>query len=407
MTASNQTAVLAFSGGLDTSFCAVWLREQGYRVLSVTVNTGGFSQTELQAIEDRAQELGVERHVTLDARHALFERFLRFLLFANARRGAGYPLCVSAERACQAMLSASFALEQSASALAHGSTGAGNDQVRFDTVFSVLAPGLTLLTPVRSLGLSRAAEAAYLRERGYPVDEQTERYSINRGLWGASIGGAETHSSERALPEAAWPPAAARDADPLKLNIGFERGIPVSLDGSRLAPVQLIEALAELGEARGIGRGMHLGDTILGIKGRIGYSAPAAHMLIEAHRELEKLTLSAKQQFWKETLGNLYGSLVHEAHYLDPLCRDLEALLESSQECVSGEVHLQLEQGHCHVLGASSPNSLLSLQAAAYGEETRGWTGSEAAAFNLIHAQQQRLCWQQRQQLLIPARGEA
>jgi argininosuccinate synthase len=414
---SGKTAVLAFSGGLDTSYCAVWLREQGYRVVTVTVDTGGFSAAEAQAIAARAAELGVAEHHTLDARRELFDRYLRFLLYANARRGAGYPLCVSAERVCQALGSAQFALACGADALAHGSTGAGNDQVRFDTVFSVVAPGLELLTPIRSQGLSRAAESAYLRERGFGVEEKTEKYSVNRGMWGATVGGVETHGSALPLPDAAWPaalgiregepqraplsspdgrPETAALLQPASVAIGFVQGVPASLDGAALDPVAIIERLAELGEARGIGRGMHLGDTILGIKGRVGYSAPAAHILIEAHRELEKLTLSAKQQFWKETLGNLYGTLVHEAQYLDPLARDLEALLESSQACVTGEVRVRLEHGQCRVLGCDSPYSLMALQPAAYGEEHRGWSGAEAAAFNRIYAQQQRLCWLQR-----------
>jgi argininosuccinate synthase len=390
------TAVLAFSGGLDTSYCTVWLREQGYRVLTVTVDTGGFTAAGRVALEARALELGAAEHRTLDARAELFDRYLRYLLFANARRGAGYPLCVSAERVCQALGCARFALETGAQAIAHGSTGAGNDQVRFDTVFSVVAPGLELLTPIRSQGLSRAAEGSYLRERGYSVEDYTEQYSVNRGLWGATVGGVETHGSDQPLPDSAWPQAEPAASEPVVLSLGFTRGVPTSLNGQALEPVALIEQLSLLGEALGVGRGMHLGDTIFGIKGRVGYSAPAAHILLESHRELEKLTLSAKQQFWKETLGNLYGSLVHEAQFLDPLCRDLEALLESSQVCVTGEVRVQLAHGQCRVLGCTSPHSLLALQPAAYGEEHRGWSGAEAAAFNRIYAQQQRLCWQQR-----------
>ncbi len=390
---NGKIAVLAFSGGLDTSFCTAWLADRGYLVHTVFVNTGGHSAAQLAAMEERALACGAATHTGIDAREDLFNNHLKYLLFANARRGAGYPLCVSAERLCQARHVADYALRNSATAIAHGSTGAGNDQLRFDTVFRVMAAELELLTPVRQLGLSRELEVEFLAARGIPVDQKTTDYSVNEGMWGMTIGGQETHGSWESLPRHAWPAQeGSAAAESRECVLRFQNGIPVELDGVAMPPVDLIEQLNQLGGALGIGRGMHLGDTVLGIKGRIGYSAPAAHILIEAHRELEKLTLSAQQQFWKETLGNLYGRLVHESQALDPLCRDLEALLESSQAMVSGEVRLGFAQHRLEVLGSRSPHSLMALQPAAYGEQSRGWNGDEVAAYNKLHAMQQQLC---------------
>ncbi|MEZ5338418.1 MAG: argininosuccinate synthase [bacterium] len=391
-------AVLAFSGGLDTSFCVVWLREQGYRVHSVHVNTGGLDGAAIQAVEQRAVQCGVAQHVSIDAREDLFESHLRYLLYANARRGAGYPLCVSSERLCQAMHVARYASAQQAAAIVHGSTGAGNDQLRFDTVFQVMAPHCMLLTPVRELALSRSAEVEYLAEHGVEVDAGTGKYSINAGMWGLTVGGAETHSSWESLPTEAWPVPVSQGTSPQEIIVGFTQGVPISLNGEELPAVEIIERLNALGAPYGIGQGMHLGDTVLGIKGRVGYSAPAAHILIEAHRELEKLTLSASQQFWKETLGNLYGRMIHEGQALDPLCADLEALLESSQRMVSGSVRILLRHDSLAVLGSSSPNSLMAIQPAAYGEQASGWSGAEVAAHNRLRALQMQLCWQQQQQ---------
>ena len=393
------SVVLAFSGGLDTSFCAAWLKEQGYLVHTVFVDTGGHTEAQLTALEQRAWQCGAASHQTVDARAELFDQHLKYLLFANARRGAAYPLCVSAERFCQARHVAMIATKLAAQAIAHGSTGAGNDQLRFDTVFRVMAAGLELLTPVRQLSLSRDAEVAFLAERGIPVDAQTGSYSVNAGMWGMTIGGVETHGSWESLPSAAWPAADQPvQPQPRELIVTFAQGVPVALDGKALDPVAIIEELNSLGEAFAIGRGMHLGDTVLGIKGRIGYSAPAAHILIESHRELEKLTLSAAQQFWKETLGNLYGRMIHEAQGLDPLCRDLEALLASSQGMVSGDVRIGLQPGYLEILGSRSRHSLMALQAAAYGEQASGWSGTEVAAHNMLRSLQQQLCWQQARQ---------
>lgn len=383
----NQAVVLAFSGGLDTTYCAVWLREQGYDVHAVTVQTGGFDADELRLIERRARDARVADYQLVDARLELFADVLRHLIFANALRGGVYPLCVSAERIVQAKVAAEHAARIGAAALAHGSTGAGNDQVRFDVAFRVFAPQLPILAPIREHAISREQEVAYLAQRGIQIPPKTAIYSVNRGLWGTTIGGGETHRSDGVLPESAYvwtAPPAQRPTLPEEVAIRFRAGVPVALDGRALDPVGLLEQLNERAGRHGVGRGMHVGDTILGIKGRIGFEAPAAVTLITAHRELEKLVLSRQQQFWKNTLGDLYGSFVHEGRFFDPLMRDLEAFLASSQRRVSGDVRVQLFAGQQTVLGAASPYSLMNKDIALYGESSSLWTGVEAAAFAKI-----------------------
>lgn len=387
----SKLAVLAFSGGLDTSFCVLYLKEQGYDVATVTVNTGGFSAGELARIEAASPKLGALSHTTVDARAGLFDGYLRYLVYGNVLRGQMYPLSVSAERVCQARAVAELAKEMGATAIAHGSTGAGNDQVRFDVAFRALAPELEILTPIRDLGLSRGEEMAYCAERGVVFPEKTRDYSINEGMWGTSIGGRETLDSWTTLPEAAFPGGVIGALPPKTLVISFDQGVPVALDRTASDPIALIARLNTLGHAYGIGRGVHLGDTILGIKGRVGFEAPAAHLLIGAHRELEKLVLSGKQLFWKETLGNLYGSLLHEGHFFDPLARDLEAFLESSQDRVRGEVRITLHPRAFVVEGVQSPYSLMDPRIATYGEANRLWTGAEAAGFAKIFGVQQTL----------------
>lgn len=388
-----EKAVLAFSGGLDTSFCAIWLQEQGYEVHTITVQTDN-AMDEIASIEQRAKELGVASHVTIDARRELFDDYLRYLIFANALRGDVYPLSVSAERIVQAKRCAIYAREIGASVIAHGSTGAGNDQVRFDVAFWVLAPDLEIVTPVRELGLSRRRETKFLTEHGVDVPESTSTYSVNRGLWGTTIGGAETHSSDGVLPEEAYVLSAhpeERPSEPEEITITFEDGIPVALDGKELDPVSLIGELDIRAGRHGIGRGMHVGDTILGIKGRVAFEAPAPNVIIASHRELEKLCLSRHQLMWKRTLGDLYGSFLHEARFFDPLMRDLEAFLESTQSRVSGIVNVQLFQSIATVLGANSPFSLLGKARTVYGERASLWTGEEAAAFAKLYGLQDRL----------------
>ncbi len=380
---NTKVALLAFSGGLDTTFCALWLQEQGWEVHTVTVDTGGFDPAEVTRIEVLAAKLGV-RHRTVDARARLFDSTLRFLLFGNALRGQTYPLSVSAERVCQARVILETAKAMGAQAVAHGSTGAGNDQVRFDVAFRALAPDLEILAPVRSLGWNRTQEVAFLAKRGIEVPAKTSVYSVNEGLWGASIGGRETLTSWDALPEAAFPGGEVSELPPRDLTLAFARGIPVALDGAAMDPVSLLTQLNAMGRGYGLGRGVHLGDTILGIKGRVGFEAPAAHLLIQAHRELEKLVLSGPQLFWKEQLGQLYGAMIHEGKAFDPLVKDLEAFLESSQGRVTGEVRMKLHPRAASVEGVRSPHSLMDPTIASYGEENRLWNGEEAAAFGKV-----------------------
>ena len=391
--ASAGPTVLAFSGGLDTSFCVPYLRETtGAEVHTVTVNTGGFTAADLAAVEARACELGAASHTTVDARAALFERVLQFLVKGNVLRGGVYPLCVGPERVVQAQALVAEAARLGATRLAHGSTGAGNDQVRFDTALRLLAESeigdVEILAPIRALNLSREASTAYLAERGVDVPAKTTDYSVNRGLWGTTIGGRETHDTDGVLPEAAWPhtvaPADAPDA-PLRLQIGFEQGIPVSLDGEALAPVALVERLTALGEAHGVGRGVHVGDTILGIKGRVAFEAPAALTLVAAHRELEKLVLTRWQLVHKASLGDVYGMLVHEGQFFDPVLRDVEAFLDSSQRRVTGMATVEFYKGALRVLGATSPFSLFDAGVARYGEGASLWDGRDAEGFTRIH----------------------
>lgn len=383
---------LAFSGGLDTSLCVPYLIEaHDVPVITVTVNTGGLSQEEAARIQARAMELGASRHVTVDGRPQLFTDLISYLIKGNVLRGDVYPLCVGPERVTQAQKVVEVARETGATYVAHGSTGAGNDQVRFDVALRQLAGDLKILTPIRSLGLSREKAADFLKARGFDIETKTTRYSINRGLWGTTIGGGETHDAALPLPEDAFPytisPAASPD-EALELSIGFEEGVPTSLDGNAMNPVALIETLEEIGAQYGVGRGMHLGDTILGIKGRVGFEAPAASILIPAHRELEKLVLTRWQKFQKDQIADFYGMLLHEGQYFDPVMRDIEAYLDSSQSVVTGTVDVSLFKGSVSVLGCKSAFSLFDRRVATYGEENSLWDGRDAEGFSRIYGLQ-------------------
>ena len=397
---------LAFSGGLDTSFCVPYLKEEtGRDVWTVTVDTGGFSTEELEEVEACSAALGAAGHTTVDARADLWDRALGYLVKGNVLRGGVYPLCVGPERVVQAQALVEAAREVGATAVAHGSTGAGNDQVRFDTALRLLAGrggagsdgeggAVEVLAPIRTLGLTREASAAYLAERGVHVDPATTDYSVNRGLWGTTIGGKETHRTDGVLPEAAWPDTVPPDAAPpegRRVTVQFEAGVPVALDGEGMDPVALVETLNVLGAEHGVGRGVHVGDTILGIKGRVAFEAPAALVLIDAHRELEKVVLTKLQLTQKAALGDLYGALMHEGLYFDPVMRDLEAFLDSSQRRVGGAATVQLRQGAHRVLGVRSPHSLFDTGVATYGEETALWDGRDAEGFTRIYGLQSRL----------------
>ncbi|MBV9345308.1 MAG: argininosuccinate synthase [Gammaproteobacteria bacterium] len=382
--------VLAYSGGLDTSFLVPWLTERERRpVITVTVDTGGIDAAAARTLRERALALGALAHHQVDARAAYFEQVLRFLIMGNVRRGGLYPLCVGAERVMQAQTIARMARTLGSDLVAHGCTAAGNDQVRFEVALRTLAPDLTVLAPVRDEGLRREQELEYLRARGLPVPPSGARYSINRGLWGVTIGGRETLTSAGSLPEEAWLLTrgafdAARPEE--RLVLSFAAGRPVALDGVARSPVELIEALEARAAPFGIGRGIHLGDTILGTKGRVAFEAPAAEVLLSAHRELEKLVLTARQQRTKELLAQPYGDLVHEGQLLDPVCRDIEALLLSSQQRVSGEVRLLLHTGAVFVEGVSSPYSLMAASRGVYGEAAGEWSAADALGFSRILA---------------------
>ncbi len=382
--------VLAYSGGLDTSFLVAWLAEQYQRpVITVTVDTGGIDAAAAAQLRERALALGALAHHQVDARAAYFEQVLRFLIMGNVRRGQLYPLCVGAERVMQAQTIARMARELGSGTVAHGCTAAGNDQVRFEVALRTLAPDLAILAPVRDRAFKRAEELEYLQQRGLPVPPHGATYSINRGLWGVTIGGKETLTSAGSIPESAWVlsrDAYTRSLAPARHRLGFERGRPVALDGRVLGAVELIEQLERLAAPYGIGRGIHLGDTIIGTKGRVAFEAPAAEVLLTAHRELEKLVLTARQQRIKELVSGPYGDLVHEGQLLDPVCRDIEALMLCSQERVTGEVQLLLRTGSLFIEGVQSPHSLMAASKGVYGEAAGEWSAADAMGFSKIVA---------------------
>lgn len=380
--------ILAFSGGLDTSFCVPWLRENfGRAVITATVDTGGIDTRAADELGQRSRALGAVEHVLIDGKEAFFERVLRFLVFGNVRRGHLYPLCVGAERGLQAAELARLARERGADTVAHGCTAAGNDQVRFEVALRTMAPGLEILAPVRDNRWSREAQVSYLKQHDMPVPARGSSYSINRGLWGITIGGRETLTSEGSLPEEAWVLSAEAFSRPEAASdhsLDFERGIPVALDEERMPPVALIESLEAIAGRYGIGRGIHLGDTVLGTKGRVAFEAPAAEVLITAHRELEKLTLSAQQTRIKDAVAAHYGDMVHEGKQLDAACRDIEALLASSQSRVTGRVRFTLRPGNLFITGIASPWSLLAATRGVYGEAAGEWTPQDALGYSKI-----------------------
>jgi argininosuccinate synthase len=376
---------LAFSGGLDTSFCVPRLAADGWTVHTVYVNTGGATPVERAAIAAQARAVGAAEHHEVDARAAVFDRFIRFLIQGNILRGEVYPLSVSAERTQQTLSVVETARTIGAKAVAHGSTGAGNDQIRFDVALRVLAPDLEIVTPIRDLGISRDQAIAYLEQRGLPVPAKAGAYSINRGLWGTTWGGGWTHDTWAGPPdELLEPPAGAPAAR--EIVLGWTRGVPVTLDGAVHEGPALVERLNELAEAYGFGRGIHVGETALGIKGRIGFEAGAALLLIAAHRELEKLVLTRWQTHWKDQLARFYGDRLHEGQYFDPALRDIEALIASSQARVTGDTRVRLAPGRFQVVGTRSPHSMMDRSVATYGEENRLWTGAEARAYARIVA---------------------
>jgi argininosuccinate synthase len=390
--------VLAFSGGLDTSYCLALLVEQGAEVITAVVDTGGMDDAELQAVATRASQLGSAEHVVLDARARLYNQFIAYLLKGNYLRNGVYPSCVGVERMVQAEEVAQLALARQASAVAHGSTGAGNDHVRFDTVISALAPGLAIISPIRDGEVTREMSTTWLTEHNIDVPARTSTYSYNQGLMGTSIGGAETYGSWEYLPEAAWLATVALNQapdEPVELIIGFRDGLPVaySVHSGEAQPVErpgfeLLQALNVLGAAHGIGRGIHTGTSIMGTGARLGFEAPGITVLLAAHRELERLVLTTRQQNHKAALATTFGDLLHEGHYDEPLLDDIRAYLDASQVRVSGEVRVRLHKGTAVALGARSPHSLLessSRLGSTYGEGSGAWNGEEARAFAKIY----------------------
>ncbi len=380
--------VLAYSGGLDTSFLVPWIAErEGRPVITVTVDTGGIDAAAARTLAERARALGAIEHHQIDARADYFEQVLRFLIMGNVRRGQLYPLCVGAERVMQAQTIARMARTLGSDLVAHGCTAAGNDQVRFEVALRTLAPDLKVLAPVRDQAFRREDELAYLKERSLPVPPTGARYSVNRGLWGVTIGGKETLTSAGSIPEEAWMltrGAYAQPRAPQRHTVSFAQGRPVALDGRTLDPVAIIETLESHAAPFGIGRGIHLGDTIIGTKGRVAFEAPAAEVLLTAHRELEKLVLTGRQQRTKDQVAQTYGDLVHEGQLLDPVCRDIEALLVSSQERVTGDVHVLLQTGNLFIEGVESPYSLMAASKGVYGEAAGEWSARDALGFSRI-----------------------
>ena len=388
MSKDNSPIILAFSGGLDTSFCVPWLKENyGRDVITACVDTGGIDAKAAVSLEERSMALGAIEHVLIDAKQDFFDTVIKHLIAGNVLRGQAYPLCVGAERGLQAERLAKIATERGATTVAHGCTAAGNDQVRFEVALRTLNPALEVIAPVRDNNWVRDEQLAYLEQHGLPLPSQGSAYSINRGLWGITIGGQETLTSERSIPESAWVLSANAFTAPLPPSshtLEFKHGVPVALDGEELQPVALIESLEVLAGSYGIGRGIHLGDTVLGTKGRVAFEAPAAITLITAHRELEKLVLSGQQMRIKDSVSAIYGDLVHEGKQLDLACDDVEALLTSSQRRVSGTVNFGLRPGHLFIEGTTSPHSLLAATKGVYGESAGEWTASDALGYARI-----------------------
>ena len=379
---SKKKVVVAFSGGLDTSYNVMYLsREMGYEVYAACANTGGFSKEQLQKNEENAYKLGATKYVTLDVTQEYYEKSLRFMIYGNVLRNNCYPISVSSERIFQALAIARYANEIGADAIAHGSTGAGNDQIRFDMTFLVMAPGIEIITLTRDKQLSRKEEIDYLNEHGFKADFTKLKYSYNVGIWGTSICGGEILDSNQGLPESAYLKHATQ-SEPRELKIGFEKGEIVSVDGIKYDDkIKAIQKIEEIGAAYEIGRDCHVGDTIVGLKGRVGFEAAAPMLIIGAHRFLEKYTLSKWQQYWKDQVANWYGMFLHESQYLEPVMTDIEAMLSSSQRNVNGVVTLMLRPYSFETVGVDSKDDLVKNPFGEYGETQRGWTSEEAKGF--------------------------
>ncbi|MFN8414714.1 MAG: argininosuccinate synthase [Cytophagaceae bacterium] len=380
--------VLAFSGGLDTTYCAKYLSEDlGYELHTAIVNTGGFSAEELKDIEKKAYELGVTSHATLDLIDKYYEECVRFMVYGNILRNNTYPLSVSAERVFQAIAIADHAKKLGANAVAHGSTGAGNDQVRFDMVFTILNPDVEIITPIRDMKLSRDQEIEYLKNKGVVRDWTKAAYSINVGIWGTSVGGKETLTSDKYLPESAFPTQVTKTGEE-EIELEFVKGQLVGLNGKRMKSTEAIMELQKIAAPYGIGRDIHVGDTIIGIKGRVGFEAAAPMVIIKAHHTLEKHTLTKWQMYWKDQLSTWYGAFIHEGQFLEPVMRNLEKFLEDTQSTVTGKVKVFLAPYRFHIIGITSPHDLMSSKFGKYGEENNAWSGDDVKGFSKIFGNQ-------------------
>ena len=380
--------VLAFSGGLDTSFCCIYLsRDRDMEVHSVIVNTGGFSEQELKQIEKRAYALGVTSHAVVDETLNYYDSCIKYLIYGNVLKNATYPLSVSAERVSQATAIAKYVNMIGADYVAHGSTGAGNDQVRFDMIFNIMIPGVEIITPIRDLKLSREAEIEYLNKHGVEYTAEKARYSINKGIWGTSVGGKETLTSNQTLPEEAWP-TQVTETEERDLELSFEKGELVGIDGKTLSPVKAIQKLQEIAQPYGVGRDIHVGDTIIGIKGRVGFEAAAPMIIIKAHHTLEKHTLTKWQLSWKDQLAAFYGNWLHEGQFHDPIMRNIEAFLSDTQETVSGKVFVKLNPYRFQIIGIESVHDLMSNKFGSYGEMNNSWSGEDVKGFSKIFGNQ-------------------
>ena len=386
----NKKLVLAYSGGLDTSYCLMKLSQEGYEVHAISVNTGGFNNQEIQEMKSKALRMGAKTYQSINALNTFYNKVVKYLVFGNVLKNNTYPLSVSAERIVQAMEIVAYANRIGANAIAHGSTGAGNDQVRFDLIFQVMAPDIEIITPIRDQMLSREAEIDYLKENGVTLSWEKAQYSINKGLWGTSVGGKETLTSKESLPDSAYP-SQVQNKKPEKSTLHFKKGEFVGINDQIDNPVNNIIKLQDQAKKFGIGRDTHVGDTIIGIKGRVGFEAAAPLLIIKAHHLLEKHTLSKWQQFQKEQLGSFYGMLLHEGQYLDPVMRDLEAFLSNSQTTVTGEVFVTLHPYRFEINGIDSDHDLMNANFGSYGEINKGWSSDEAKGFIKLLSNQNKI----------------
>lgn len=385
----NKKVVLAYSGGLDTSYCVKYLTDElGLDVYAITVNTGGFTPEQIVDIEARAKELGVKEYVAQDITKEYYDDCIKYMIFGNVLKNNTYPLSVSAERVFQAIAVAEYAKSIGASSIAHGSTGAGNDQVRFDMIFNIVMPEAKIITPIRDQKLSREEEIEYLKSKGVEIDAEKAMYSINQGIWGTSVGGNETLTSDQTLPESAYPTQMTATGTE-DITISFEKGEPVALNGEKFNhPTELIQKLEELAAPYAVGRDIHVGDTVIGIKGRVGFEAAAPLIIIKAHHLLEKHTLTKQQLTWKDTLAIPYGNLLHDGLFYEPAMRDIEALFTSSQTHVTGDVFIRLQPYRFSLIGISSPYDLMQSKFGSYGEMNNAWSGEDVKGFAKIHSNQ-------------------